>query len=87
MLPLKIRIGMRGFVNREAGCIGLAQRPVQMYPFLMVGRQVILDIAFLDEAHGNSNLLGCVLKRCSSGAKPGLLKARREKLILLRAYA
>jgi hypothetical protein len=56
MLLLNIRV--RGFLNRETGGIGLALRTVQMYPFLMVRGQMVLDIASLDEAHGNSTLFG-----------------------------
>jgi hypothetical protein len=45
MLLLNIRIGTSGFLSRETGCIW------------MVARQVVINIAFLDEAHSNSSCM------------------------------
>ena len=69
------------FGQGEAGCVGLAYWPVQMYLPAVACRKMILDIAFLGEAQGKLQSGGCVLKRCSSEAKPGLPKARRRMLL------
>ena len=76
-----------GSAAGEAGRIGLAFRLTQMDLCAVVRRQVVLYVAFLDKAHVGSSGSGCVPERCSSGAKPGMPKARRENGLLLQAYA
>lgn len=58
-----------------------------MYFRVEAGRQMILNIALLDVAHFELQSFGCVVAKCSSGAKPGMLEARKGQRNVLSAYA
>lgn len=76
-----IRIRTCGLLTGETSCVGLARGRAQMYPLLFARRQVVLSIAFIDQAQGSSSQYGWVLERCSSEAKPGLPKAREGNFV------
>jgi hypothetical protein len=73
------RFGCIGLSSGKPGRVWLAYRLAQMYFCAEARRQMVLNVALSDVAQGGSSQFGCVPERCSSGAKPGMPKARREK--------
>jgi len=75
------------FGHGAASCIGLAYGHAQMYLCAEARRQMVLDIAFVDETHGGSS--GSVAYLKDARLKRSLECRRREGKdgLLLQAYA
>jgi hypothetical protein len=75
------------FAHGVAGCIGLAYGLAQMYLRAVAGRQVVLYIAFLDEAHGGSSRSVAYLKDARLERSLECRRREGENGLLLQAYA